>query len=146
MKCIQYLNVNILKMKNLTNFIIFKNIILFLFNIIKKIKIQYILFCLAYQITKRWQPSGVLAYLQNPRSQLQILLLHLLNFFHSQFAIPHRFVRKIKVQRMPIKGILLSESYSTLTLWAQDRASLKGLGVGFVKLRHGPVWSLACSF
>ena len=31
MKCIQYLNVNILKMKNLTNFIIFKNIILFLF-------------------------------------------------------------------------------------------------------------------
>ena len=54
MKCIQYLNVNILIMKYLTNFIIFKNIILFLFNIIKKIKIQYILFCLAYQITKRW--------------------------------------------------------------------------------------------
>ena len=50
MKCIQYLNLNILKMKILTNFIIFKNIILFLFNIIK-IKIQYILFCLANQIT-----------------------------------------------------------------------------------------------
>ena len=44
---------NILKIKILTNFIIFKNIILFLFNIIKKFKIQYILFCLANQISNR---------------------------------------------------------------------------------------------
>ena len=45
MKYIQYLNVNILKMKILTNFIIFKNIILFLFNIINK-KLKSNIYCL----------------------------------------------------------------------------------------------------
>ena len=48
MKCIQYLNMNILKMKNLTNFIISKNIILFIFNIIKKLKSN--IYCFVWHI------------------------------------------------------------------------------------------------
>ena len=49
MKCKQYLNVNILKMKILTNFIIFKNIILFLFNIINK-KLKSSIYCFVWHI------------------------------------------------------------------------------------------------
>ena len=51
-------------------------------------------------------------------------------------------MREIRVQRMPIKGILI-ESH---ILWAQGSAHLNGLGVGFVILRHGLVWIFAYSF
>ena len=72
MKYIQYLNVNILKMKILTNFIIFKNIILFLFNIIKKNPIYIVLFGIFNNKSRvvKWCPSLLtkleVPHLQNP--------------------------------------------------------------------------------
>ena len=74
MKYVKYLNMNILKMKIYTNFIIFKNIILFLFNITKKILNLIYIILFSILTNKSCVAEWCLGCLPNLGSKVQFLL------------------------------------------------------------------------